>query len=127
MGSALLSFLAVALIDAAFGRDVTLLLTLHDETEREQARKIYDPRDDVAEIYGRVESPSRVRVIVLDDKRLITPSESPMRRLFFVNRAAGETALLARALWWRVAWIAAPLVLIGLLLLARSRRRRPPA
>lgn len=121
--AALLSFVLVALTDTIWGREVTLLMRLHDATERAEARAIYDPRDDVAEIYGRVEPKGHLRVIVFDDTRLITPAEDPSRRLLFVDRPAGASVLPARTLWGRAGYLMFGLAALGIVLLWRGRSR----
>ncbi|MHC5010556.1 MAG: hypothetical protein ACYTG6_06325 [Planctomycetota bacterium] len=88
------------LADALFGVEVTVLHHLYTPAEREAwRREVYDPRDDVAEIYGRPESAAPVRALVFDRSRLIRPAEAPARRLLFVDRRAGETVWARRTLY----------------------------
>jgi hypothetical protein len=112
-------------IDACFGVEVTILARVHDPEEREAWRRTgFDPRDDVAELYGRPEPPPRLRVLVFDRDRLIRPAEAPGRRLLPLDRARGEDALPTRALWFRTAVLSALLVLAGSVLLAVGWRPR---
>lgn len=120
--------LAIAgVIDLAFGVDVTLLAKVRTDAEREAWKTSgWDRRDGVAELYGIVEPPPNMRVIVLDRDRLVHPPEDKTLVLLPLDRRAGEDVLLARSLWGRTALLSAVLALISATL-SRARRRATPA
>ena len=98
----LLPLAAAFVVDRVYGVEVTLLAKARTPEEREAWRASgWDPRDGVAELYGIVEPPAGLRVIVLDADRLVRPPEDPSLALLPVDRAAGQDVLPARALWWR--------------------------
>lgn len=127
IAAGLLPLAIAGAIDLAFGREVTLLARTRSDAERAAWRASgWDPRDGVAELYGIVEPPPGLRVIVWDDGRLVRPPEAPSLALLPVDRRAGEDPLLARALWLRAGAVAAALAtLVGGL--AWWRRRRADA
>jgi hypothetical protein len=102
LGSALL-FLgallpALALLASLVaGEEVTILARARDAEERAEQRRIRDPRDDPAEIYG-VPEPGAVRVVFPRPDRRILPPEAPGRVLLVVDRLAGDRVLLARTM-----------------------------
>lgn len=118
----LVPLVLAGVVDLAFGVEVTLLARTRSTAEREAWRAAgWDPRDGVAELYGIVEPPPGLRVIVLDRDRLLTPDEAPALRLLPIDRAAGEGVLLSRALWLR-AGVAAACLALAVVVLGRLRR-----
>jgi hypothetical protein len=110
-----------------FGEEVTILNRLHDEAAREEQRRVRDPRDDVAEIYGVPERGS-LSVLWPRPERRILPAEDPGRVLLFVDRLGGESPLLARVVA-AVAGVAGALLFVaglGLLLSGSVSPRRLP-
>jgi hypothetical protein len=115
---------AAFLADRILGVEVTLLARMRTPAERAAWRAAgWDPRDGVAELYGIVEPPAGLRVIVLDRDRLVRPPEDPSLVLLAVDRARGDDPLPGRALQWRAALAGAALALCGLLLLVLPRYR----
>lgn len=90
----------MAVVDLVFGVDVTLMRFPSSRGEQDEWRRLRDPRDDVAEIYGRPEPHGDVRVLLLDRSALVVPPEAPDRRLLFRERG-GAGVWLARTAWWR--------------------------
>jgi hypothetical protein len=111
-------------LDLAFGRSLTLLHAAKSPAEQAEWRRLRDPRDDPAEIYGQPEG-APLRVLVFDGERVIDPPEAPGHLLLAVDRARGEVPLQSRTLWLRVGLAALGLlVLAGVLALLGRRRRR---
>lgn len=123
----LLPLLAAGAIDVAFGVEVTVLAKVRSAEERAAWKASgWDARDGVAELYGIVEPPPGLRVIVWDRDRILRPAEDPALALLVVDRAAGEGVLPAQALWWRAALCAlgvALLLVVGRLGLSRIAAR----
>ena len=117
-----------ALADHWFGVDVTILSRTYDQTEREEARLVFDDEaDDPAELYGLPE-PGVMRVVLRRghaDPRLITPEEAPHRRLLPIDRAGGARPPEARWVWW--AGYAMSTIGVLMLLAFAWRRRRGAA
>jgi hypothetical protein len=108
------------------GEEVTFLARVNDEAEREEARRIRDPRDDVAEIYGVAEPGGAVRSMFLDPARRIVPREDPSRVLYAVDRVRGQTVFLARTFLAYAVVAGVVLLAVGAATLA-FRRRVPKA
>jgi hypothetical protein len=119
---AVLGPLAAWAFGAALGEEVTLLHRRNDAAEEAEARRLRDPRDDPAHVYGSPE-PGRVRVLFPDAARRVVPVEDPTRVLLHVDRVHGETVLDARTLLVRTAAVALLLGLAGAGLLLAARRR----
>ena len=126
----LLALPVAGLVDALFGVEVTVLARLRTPAEREAWRASgWDVRDGVAELYGIVEPPPGLRLVVWDRDRLLHPPEDGTLVLLPVDRAAGEDPLPTRALYLRAGLVA----LVALLLAAglhalrrRGARGQPP-
>lgn len=84
----------------------------------------WDVRDGVAELYGIVEPPPGLRVVVWDRSRLLRPPEDATLRLLPVDRRAGEDVLTGRALQFRAAVLGFLVALLGVVVLAFCRRER---
>ncbi len=118
-----LLFPGVALtLDAAFGVEVTILSRRWSAEEEREQRRLRDPRDDVAEIYGTPEG-RPVRVLFPRRESLIEPREEPGRRLLAVDRLRGDTVLQSSAVRFAGLVAGAVFLLAGgiLVLLAPSR------
>lgn len=111
----------MACVDLLLGVDVTLMRSPSSRAEQDEWRRLRDPRDDVAEIYGRPEPHGDVRVLLLDRDVLVVPPEAPERRLLFRDRAPG--VMLARAAWGRV--VLGALAAAGLAFVAGVSTRTP--
>jgi hypothetical protein len=124
LGVAAVSTAAALVVDLGFGLEVTPLHNPTDALEQQALRRLRDPRDDPAEIYGVPEAP--LRAVVLDRRRLIRPPEAPERTLLVLDRALGADLLQARTVWRVALTVAAPALLLALALglVARRARRR---
>ena len=92
VGAAALVVSGAAVLDLGFGLEVTPLHAVNDALEQAALRRMRDPRDDPAEIYGVPERP--LRAVVLDRARLIHPPEDPGRALLPERRRAASLSLL---------------------------------
>ena len=123
LAAGLLTWPVGALLAAHFGVEVTILARVRTPEERAAWRERgWDARDGVAELYGWVEAPPGLRVIVFDAGRLLVPDEDPALTLLPLDRRAGEDVLTARAWHGRAILAAAALALLGLCLLLVPRR-----
>ena len=123
--AALLPLLVAGVIDVAFGVEVTLLAKTRTPAERTAWRDSgWDPRDGVPELYGVVEPPEGLRVIVWDHDRLVHPPEDASLALLPIDRAAGEDPLPARALWLRAGATSLLLVLLLAVVAYAARMHR---
>ncbi len=117
-----LPFLAVAIV-LLWSREVTLVEGRHGAAEVQEWRRLRDPRDDPAEIYGAV-APGPPRRVLLppwsDPTPLVPLPEAPGRLLLFVDEAPGLRLLSPWAVL--VPALGAGALLAGLALL-RGRRR----
>jgi hypothetical protein len=112
-------------IDAILGQEVTLVHAAKSPAEQVEWRRLRDPHDDPAEIYGQPEG-APLRVVLLDRTRLIDPPEAPGRLLLPVDRARGDVPLQSRTMWMVAAASAVgALALAGVLALIARVRRRP--
>jgi hypothetical protein len=123
VGTAALALLAALVLDLAFGLEVTPIHNANDLVEQAALRRMRDPRDDPAEIYGVPERP--LRAVVFDRERLIRPPEAPDRALLPVHRAIGVDVLQARSVWRYALTVAAPALLLALVCWIASRRVPP--
>jgi hypothetical protein len=124
LGAVVLAACATAVL--AFSEEVTILARRHDAEARAAARAAFDPRDDVAELYGVPEG-RPVRVVFPDPDGRIVPPEAPGRVLLAVDRVRGRSPLLARTLLAVGAPGGALLVLAGAALALGARRASDPA
>ncbi|MFM8979336.1 MAG: hypothetical protein ACKOSS_02570 [Planctomycetia bacterium] len=115
--------MAAGVLDLGWGHEVTLLHARKSAGEQAEWRRLRDPRDDPAEIYGQPEgAPLRV---IAGRAGLLAPPEAPGRLLLCVDRARGEVPLQARTLWGWTCCAALVLATGALLLAWRARRARP--
>jgi hypothetical protein len=121
VGGVLIAVTWVAVL--AFSEEVQILARRHDPADEAAARSARDPRDDVAEIYGIPEG-RPVRVVFPEATHRIDPPEAPGRVLLFVDRAHGESPLLARTLAATGSAGGALLLAAGAALLLGARRPR---
>lgn len=121
--AAALLVLGAGALDLVLGHEVTLLHAPKSPEEQAEWRRLRDPRDDPAEIYGQPEG-APLRVLVARD-RLLAPPEAPGRLLLVVDRAGGDVPWQARTLWGGAGSAAAALATGALLLAWRARRARP--
>ncbi len=110
--------------DLLWGVEVTLLHGPTSPEEQAEWRRLRDPADDPAEIYGQPEGPPLRVILPAPGPALLHPAEAPGRALLVVDRAGGRAPLQSRTLWRWAATAAGPLLLAGLLLRAAARRRR---
>ena len=120
-----LAVLAVAGLELALARlgvRATLLSRRNTPAEEDEQRRVRDPRDDVAEIYGVPVGEADLEVVLVAADRFVTPREAPDRRLLVV--APGEAPpLQARTVRYAGRAAAAVLAAAGVLVLAWPRRR----
>jgi hypothetical protein len=107
---------------ARLGVRATVLPRRNPPAEEDEQRRVRDPRDDVAEIYGVPVGGADLEVVLVDEDRFVTPREAPDRRLLAV--APGEAPpLQARTVRYAGRAAAAVLAVAGALLGAWPRRR----
>lgn len=120
--AAALALLAAAALDVLAGVEVTLLHNPTSPAEQAEWRRLRDPADDPAEIYGVPEGPP-LRVLLLDRRDAIEPPEAPGRVLLVTQRAAGRVPLQTRTLWrWTLSGAGPALLLAGALAVLARRR-----
>jgi len=119
---AVLGIVGLELALARLGVRATLLSRRNTPAEEDEQRRVRDPRDDVAEIYGVPVGGVDLEVLFVDADRFVTPREAPDRRLLPV--APGEAPpLQARTVRYVGRAVAAALGAGGLLLWAAPRWR----
>jgi hypothetical protein len=110
------------LADLLFGVEVTQIHRVNSPEEQAEQRRLRDPRDDPAEIYGVPLGGPR-RVILVDRSDAFEPPEAPGRMLLRADPALGASPLTVEGLRLRAAVAAVVLVLVGAAVLALTRAR----
>ncbi|MDJ0520717.1 MAG: hypothetical protein QNJ90_01440 [Planctomycetota bacterium] len=119
----LLAWPVARAVDAAWGTDVTLLSRLRTAEEREAWRRGgWDPATGLPGLYGVKDARDRVRLVGVEEERLVRPEEDPTQALLLLDARGGQGLLRARELRFRAALIGLALGLLGTLLLLRARR-----
>ncbi len=117
-----LAWPAAWLVDAGFGREVTLLRRVRTADEQAAWRRGHaHDAGRIAWIYGVVEPPEDVRVLVFHEARLIVPSED--RSLGLLPLAEGGVIVRSRTFRFAAAALALALGLLGGGLVFVARRR----
>ena len=87
-------------------------------------KSMYQKGDNVAEIYGNPLD-KQVKLVLMDQKKVIHPEEDPTLMLYPVDKQKGDNPIQAQSVWlfMRSSLIGFSVVtVIGLLLMTRKRR-----
>ena len=86
------------LLDAQLGRDLRIITPAAPEVVMLN-RELWERGESVAEIYG-IPQEELIRVLFIDERKLITPQEDPSLALLAVDKQAGENPLQIKTLWF---------------------------
>lgn len=121
---AVLSPVTAWVMDRAYGQDVLPVAQASPEAVRAN-KALWEEGDSVAEIYG-VPGERKLRVVFVDEDRIVTPKEDKRLHLLLIDKQKGENPLQVKTLYF-VAWramaglLAAALLGLGLFFFLRAR------